>query len=150
GSTGLFADLVQNLSDGLHALYQDLTASHAGKFTIVVQSEFGRRAYQNDSDGTDHGYGNPMFVIGDDVNGGFYGNFPGLQPHQLLEGDDVDVTVDYRDVISEILMKRMHNRFLGYIFPQYTGYTPLGLVSGVDLNPVYEFDYDSIFSSGFD
>ena len=150
GGDGLFGDLVQNLSDGLHALYQDLTASHAGKFTIIVQSEFGRRAYENDSNGTDHGYGNPMFVIGDDVNGGFYGNFPGLQPAQLLGGDDVDVTVDYRDVVSEVLMKRMHNRFLGYIFPQYANYTPLGIVSGVDLNPVYEFDYDLLYKSGFE
>ena len=150
GTTGQFANLVQELSDGLNALYQDLSATHAGKFTIVVQSEFGRRAYENESNGTDHGYGNPMFVIGDQVNGGFYGQFPGLAANQLLEGDDVDVTVDYRDVVSEILMKRMQNRFLGYIFPSYSGYTPLGIVNGAELNPVYDFDYDPLFSSGFD
>ena len=150
GLTGQFADLVRDLSDGLNALYQDLSATHAGKFTIVVQSEFGRRAYENESNGTDHGYGNPMFIIGDNVNGGFYGQFPGLQESQLFERDDVAVTVDYRDVVSEILIKRMHNRFLGFIFPGYTGYTPLGVVSGPELNPVYEFDYDPLFSSGFD
>lgn len=150
GVTGEFANLVQELSDGLNALYQDLTASNAGKFTIIVQTEFGRRAYENDSNGTDHGYGNPMFVIGDNVNPGFYGQFPGLQANQLFEESDVAVTVDYRDVVSEVLIKRMHNRFLGFIFPGYTDYSPLGVVTGNDLNPVYEFDYDPIFSSGFD
>ena len=150
GTTGEFAGLVQELSDGLKALHQDLTASHAGRFTIIVQSEFGRRAYENDSSGTDHGYGNPMFIIGDNVNGGFYGQFPGLQPNQLFEGDDVGVTVDYRDVVSEILIKRMQNRFLGFVFPGYTDYTPLGVVSGADLIPVYDFDYDPLFASGFD
>jgi len=150
GTTGEFANLVQELSDGLKALYQDLSASNPGKFTIIVQSEFGRRAYENDSNGTDHGYGNPMFVIGDNVNAGFYGQFPGLANNQLYENSDVAVTVDYRDVVSEVLMKRMQNRFLGYIFPGYTGYTELGIVSGADLNPVYEFDYDPLFQSGFD
>jgi uncharacterized protein (DUF1501 family) len=150
GTTGEFASLVQSLSDGLSAFYQDLNATHAGKFTIIVQSEFGRRAYENDSNGTDHGYGNPMFVIGDDVNGGFYGQYPGLQFNQLFEEGDVDVTVDYRDVVSEVLLKRMQNRFLGFIFPGYTGFTPMGIVSGADLNPVYDFDFDPLFKSGFD
>ena len=150
GTTGQFANLVQELSDGLYALYQDLNATHGGRFTIVVQSEFGRRSYENDSNGTDHGYGNPMFVIGDNVNGGFYGEYPGLQPGQLFGGDDVAVTVDYRDVVSEILMKRMQNRFLGFIFPAYSGYTPLGIVNGSDLLPVYDFDFDPLFKSDFD
>lgn len=150
GTTGIFAELTQGLSQGLNALYQDLNASHPGQFTIIVQSEFGRRAYQNGDNSTDHGYGNPMFVIGDNVNGGFHGTFPGLAPNQLFEGEDVDVTVDYRDVVSEILIKRMKNRFLGYIFPEYSNYSALGVVNGEELNPVYEFDYDSLFSSGFD
>ena len=150
GDTGEFANLVQEVSDGLKALYQDLSANNAGKFTIIVQSEFGRRAYENDSNGTDHGYGNPMFIIGDNVNPGFHGQFPGLATNQLYQEDDVDVTVDYRDVVSEVLMKRMQNRFLGFIFPGYTGYTELGVVNGADLQPVYDFDYDPIFASGFD
>ena len=150
GTTGLFADLVKELSDAIKAFYDDMSANYAGKFTIVVQSEFGRRSYQNDSNGTDHGYGNPMFVLGDNVNSGFYGTFQGLQPAQLFEQQDVAVTTDYRHVVAEILMKRMHNRFLGYIFPLYSNYTPLGIVNGIDSDPVYEFNYDAIFSNGFD
>ena len=60
------------------------------------------------------------------------------------------VTVDYRDVVSEVLIKRQQNRFLGYIFPDYTDYTPLGFINGTELAPVYDFDYDGIFSSGFE
>ncbi len=150
GTTGQFADLTTELSAGLYAFYQDLSASHNGRFTIIVQSEFGRRAYENSDQSTDHGYGNPMFIIGDEVNGGFYGQFPGLAPNELFESGDVEATVDYRDVVSEVLIKRQQNRFLGYIFPDYTGYTPLGLVNGSDLTPVYEVNYDPIFTGGFD
>ncbi|TDR20630.1 DUF1501 domain-containing protein [Marinicella litoralis] len=150
GTTGQFADLATELSAGLYALYQDLTATHNGKFTIIVQSEFGRRAYENSDHSTDHGYGNPMFVIGDHVNAGFYGQFPGLAPEQLFEDGDVEATVDYRDVVSEVLIKRQQNRFLGYIFPDYSDYTPLGLINGTDMSPIYEVDFDPIFASGFD
>lgn len=152
GITGQFADLVKELSDGLNALYLDLTASNAGKFTIIVQSEFGRRAYENTEQGTDHGYGNPMFVIGDNVNSGIYGQFPGLTAAELFEQDDVAVTTDYRDVVTEVLMRRMGNRFLGHIFPGYSSYAPLGVVSGTDLQPNYdtEFQGDLLFKSGFE
>ena len=150
GTEGQFADLTDELSAGLYALYQDLTATHNGKFTIIVQSEFGRRAYENSDQSTDHGYGNPMFVIGDNVNGGFYGQFPGLAPNQLFEDGDVEATVDYRDVVSEILLKRQRNRFLGYIFPGFTDHTPLGLINGENTTPIYDVDYDPLFASGFD
>jgi len=150
GTTGQFADLAAELSAGLYAFYQDLSASHNGKFTIIVQSEFGRRAYENSDRSTDHGYGNPMFVIGDHVNAGFYGQFPGLAPNQLFEDGDVEATVDYRDVVSEVLIKRHQNRFLGYIFPNYSDYTPLGLINGTDLSPIYEVNYDPLFANGFD
>ncbi len=150
GNTGTFADLTLGLSEGLNALYQDLSATHADKFTIIVQSEFGRRAYQNGANSTDHGYGNPMFLIGDSVVGGFHGQFPGLLPNQLFEGQDVSATVDYRDVVSEVLLKRMHNRFLGHIFSGYDNYTELGVIAGTGLTPVFEFDYDRIFKGGFE
>lgn len=144
----VFNDLATDLSQALYAFYQDLAASHSGQFTVVVQSEFGRRAYQNSDNSTDHGYGNPMFIISDNVVPGFHGIFPGLAQNQLYEGDDVAVTVDYRDVVSEVILKRMGNPFLGHIFPGYNDYTELGVITGQNTTPVY--DYDSIFKSGFD
>ncbi|MEZ5470253.1 MAG: DUF1501 domain-containing protein [Marinicella sp.] len=144
----VFNDLATDLSQALYAFYQDLAATHNGQFTVVVQSEFGRRAYQNSDNSTDHGYGNPMFIISDNVVPGFHGTFPGLGQNQLFEGDDVDVTVDYRDIVSEVILKRMGNPFLGHIFPGYNDYTELGVITGYNTQPNY--DFDSIFRSGFE
>jgi uncharacterized protein (DUF1501 family) len=74
----------------------------------VIQSEFGRRFRPNQSQGTDHGYGNLMFALGDGVAGGqMHGQFPGLDELSLQDGQDVDVTIDSRQVIGEALVKRM-------------------------------------------
>ncbi|MEP6634117.1 MAG: DUF1501 domain-containing protein, partial [Luteimonas sp.] len=128
------------------AFYTELNAGgEIGRVTVVVQSEFGRRVKQNGSGGTDHGYGNPLLVLGGAVNGRkFYGNWLGLNP-AVLEPyfGDVPVTTDYRRVISELLIRRMQNNNLGKVFPGYTGYSPFGIVQGADLPP----QYSSLFPS---
>jgi uncharacterized protein (DUF1501 family) len=116
----------------------------------VLGSEFGRRCYQNGDWGTDHGYGNVMLVAGDNVIPGMHGTFPGLAPEELFEGDDVAVTTDFRRILSEILIRRMGNPYLGYVFPGYTDYTPLGVVQGADLEPDLgepQMIFDSSFES---
>ena len=94
---------------------------------------------QNGAGGTDHGYGNPLLVLGDTVNGRrFYGDWPGLAPEILSPYfGDIPVTTDYRRVFSELLIRRMGNSHLGQVFPQYAGYAPLGIVQGQDLPPIY-------------
>lgn len=67
---------------------------------IVVISEFGRRNYQNGSDGTDHGHGNVFLVTGGAVRGGIYG--PDLVEADLL-GEFPSYAVDFRDLYREIL-----------------------------------------------
>ncbi len=57
------------LANALASFYEDLGALKDRVVTLVV-SEFGRTAFQNGSGGTDHGYGNVMFVLGGGVNGG--------------------------------------------------------------------------------
>jgi hypothetical protein len=96
-------------------------------------SEFGRRLDENDDGGTDHGHGNLMFVLSGNAIGGVHGQWPGLAPGQLFDSADLAVTTDFRRVLSEILVRRMGNNQLGYVFPGYEGYAPLGVVSGVDL-----------------
>ena len=105
------------------------------RVTVIVQSEFGRRVRANANGGTDHGYGNPLLVLGGPVNGRrFYGSWPGLNPETLSPTfGDVPVTTDYRRVMSEILIRRMGNANLSQVFPGYTGYAPLGIVQGGDL-----------------
>lgn len=132
---GYFADQVDRLSRGLHALYTDLP-NHQNRLTIVVMSEFGRRLGVNSSSGTDHGHGNLMLVLGGNTNGGnMYGRWPGLE--DLDQSQDLRITTDYRAVLSEILIRRLGNPQLGTIFPGLTSYAPSGIVRGNDLAPVF-------------
>ncbi len=155
GQEYVLASLLSDLSGGLMALYTDLDGggaqNYAGKLTVVVQSEFGRRFEENADDGTDHGHGNVMMVLSGSATGGIHGAWPGLAPGQLFEGDDLAVTTDYRRVLSEILIRRLGNNKLGIVFPGYTDYQPLGVVSGTDLVPDYKGGPGSlIFSDGFE
>lgn len=139
---GYFASHFGELASGLAAFFTDLSNSsgtdHTKRITIVVMSEFGRTFKQNASRGTDHGHGNVMLVLGGSVNGGaVHGNWPGLHTDQLYDKRDLAITTDYRRVLSEILIRRMGNPNLGYIFPGYADYQPLNLVAGADLTPIY-------------
>lgn len=82
-------------------------------------SEFGRTAVENASEGTDHGRASAMFVMGGGAMGGVYADWKGLHGAALDEGD-LAVTTDYRDVLAEILVKRVQNEALDQIFPDYT------------------------------
>jgi uncharacterized protein (DUF1501 family) len=135
-ANGYFSRKIDELARGLHAFYSDMLAYH-GKLTVVVMSEFGRRLGANASDGTDHGHGNVMMVLGGNVNGGkCYGSWPGLE--DLDQDQDLKITTDYRVVLSEIVTKRLGNPHLGQIFPGLTAasYAPLGVVSGTDPGPI--------------
>jgi uncharacterized protein (DUF1501 family) len=125
GENGYYSNLVDTLARGLHAFYNDLP-NHTSKLTVVVMSEFGRRLGVNASNGTDHGHGNVMFVLGGKANGGkVYGKWPGLE--DLDQNQDLRITTDYRTVLSEILMRRMGNNKLGAVFPGLSSYEPLGV-----------------------
>ncbi|MEL6148648.1 MAG: DUF1501 domain-containing protein [Chloroflexota bacterium] len=123
---GTFNYLLQNLADGLSALYQDL-GSQMQNVTVVTMSEFGRTVDENGSGGTDHGHGNFMMVMGGGVNGGqVYTDWPTLEESALADGD-LAITTDYRDVLAEIVSNRLYSADVDFIFPNFTT-TPLGLV----------------------
>ena len=84
-------------------------------------SEFGRKAQENGSQGTDHGHGNVMLVMGGSVAGGRVMTiWPGMAPAQLYQQQDLQVTIDYRDILAEIVTRRLGNSQLDVVFPGYT------------------------------
>jgi uncharacterized protein (DUF1501 family) len=125
---GELPTLLAEFAGGLSALYRDL-GERAKRTTIVSMSEFGRRAYENGSGGTDHGHGNCMFVLGGGVNGGkVYGRWPGLAKDALYGPGDLAITTDFRAVLGEILEKRIENPAVNEVFPGFEG-QQLGLVN---------------------
>lgn len=120
-TTGGLNELMLYLSTPLQALHTDLFTRARTNFTLVVLSEFGRNVGENDSRGTDHGHGNAIFVMGGSVLGGeVIRQWPGLAEENLNNGVDLEVTIDYRDVLGEIIQKRLHNNNLDVVFPTYS------------------------------
>ncbi len=118
---GSMAVTMADLANSLRAFYEDVIISGNKNVTVVVMSEFGRRVAQNASLGTDHGHGNCMFVIGKKINGGqVISNWPGLSAGQLYQNLDLNVTIDFRDILAEIVQDRLENVNLATVFPGYT------------------------------
>ena len=119
-STGQLARLLKNYSDAVAAFVTDLGAK-MDDIVLVTMSEFGRTVKENGNRGTDHGHGNMMIVAGGGVKGGkVYGKWPGLDERHLYEGRDLEVTTDFRDVMSEVLTKHCSLRDMSQVFPGFT------------------------------
>ncbi len=151
-----YFDKVRDVSETFNAFLTDLDVPAPGggtwkdRTTVLVYSEFGRRAFDNNDAGTDHGWANTSFVMGGGVNGGRQvGQWPGLADDDLFQSADLRGTVDYRSVWSEILLKRMHNNQIHQIFPGFpeNEYQPLNVVSGSLVEPDFN-NPDIIFRDG--
>jgi uncharacterized protein (DUF1501 family) len=77
------------------------TGSRANDVTVMVYSEFGRRVGSNGSDGTDHGTSAPVFLIGNSVKGGLYGEQPSLSA--LDVNGNLQVATDFRSIYGGLL-----------------------------------------------
>ncbi len=100
-ATGQLANNLGNLGRGLAQLRQDF--SEPGD-VIVVMSEFGRTAAENGTRGTDHGFGNALWLIGNRINGGrWHGQWTGLARANLNEARDLPAHHDYRAVLAQVL-----------------------------------------------
>lgn len=129
---GYFYNKVSDMSNSINALWRDLKAAGLGdQITIVVHSEFGRRARQNgvNNSGTDHGSGNVMFVIGGKIRGGeMYGTFNGLDNNELFGGEDISPEVDFRQVYATIVQEILGNSNINQVFPGYNNHTSMDFV----------------------
>lgn len=125
--TGLLAGHLDDLAKSLAAFAADMGAG-MDRISVVVQTEFGRRLQENAGLGTDHGRASVMFLLGGGFKGGkVYGRWPGLAESDLEGPGDLQVTTDYRDVLSEVLARRVPGSKPSEVFPEYQP-RPLGLI----------------------
>ena len=106
-ANGAYVGLMATLNNGLFAFYSDLLNQGLLNDTLILQfSEFGRRVFENGSNGTDHGAGGLMMAIGGTVRGGIYGTSANLRVgHETLENNSGDVRfeTDFRSVYSKVI-----------------------------------------------
>ncbi len=127
---GQLANRLNPLGVGLANLAQQLGPMFDDT-TIVVMSEFGRTAKQNGNNGTDHGHGNVMWIIGGKVNGGkVYADWQGMEDNRLHEGRDLPVTTDFRQVLAQIGERhlRLPDARLAQVFPDFPGNLRVDLI----------------------
>jgi uncharacterized protein (DUF1501 family) len=109
GEYDTHSDQPKALADGLDitarsllAFQRDLEARGlADRVLTLVWSEFGRRAEENGSDGTDHGAAGSAFLIGTRSKGQMVGEFPGVA--NLDDDGNLRATSDFRGVYSSLL-----------------------------------------------
>lgn len=95
------ADLLKTLADGIAAFHTDLvTHGKADDVLLMTWSEFGRRAAENASGGTDHGTAAPLFVAGSSVKKGIYGDPPNLSS---LDNGNLRFATDFRSIYATVL-----------------------------------------------
>jgi uncharacterized protein (DUF1501 family) len=101
GAAGPHASLWREVSDAISAFYRDLSArGHKDRLCVMTFSEFGRRAKENGSKGTDHGSAAPMFLVGSKVKPGVVGEHPSLTK---LETGNLKHALDFRAVYAAVL-----------------------------------------------
>lgn len=100
-ANGQLANNLGNLGRAIAQLRQDF--SEPGD-VVIVMSEFGRTSAENGTRGTDHGFGNALWLIGNRVNGGrWHGQWTGLARGNLNEARDLPAHHDYRAVLAQVL-----------------------------------------------
>ncbi|TAH39665.1 MAG: DUF1501 domain-containing protein [Planctomycetota bacterium] len=120
GIGGRHAEMLRTLAESLAAFYRDL-GPHADATLTLCMTEFGRTVRENGNDGTDHGRGGGMLLLGGGVRGGkVYGDWRGLEAKALIEGRDLPVTTDFRDVFASCLAGCFGFEPPRDFFPDYT------------------------------
>ncbi len=97
------SNLLRQLGEGLAALKGALVEMNRWDSTLILTyAEFGRRAQENGSNGTDHGTSAVHFALGGRVNGGLHGAAPRLD---RLENGNLAHAVDFRSIYATLLAR---------------------------------------------
>lgn len=105
GQAGAHSGLFNRVGDAVLGFMRDMERiGRANDVSLLVFTEFGRRVKENASRGTDHGVASPMFVVGNQLDGGFYGEHPSLTD---LDDGDLKMTTDFRSVYATMIKEWM-------------------------------------------
>jgi uncharacterized protein (DUF1501 family) len=97
----MHANLLKEVSDAMTAFFKDMAArGQRDRILMMTFSEFGRRAKENGSKGTDHGSAAPMFLVGGRVKPGVVGAHPSLTD---LYMNKLKHHTDFRQVYAAVL-----------------------------------------------
>ncbi|MDP6954705.1 MAG: DUF1501 domain-containing protein, partial [Planctomycetota bacterium] len=119
GTDGRHAQMLGDLAQSM-AAFALQQSGRLDRTALLVMSEFGRTVNENGSDGTDHGHGGGMLLLGGGVRGGHVlGEWRGLRSDQLYQGRDLPVTTDFRDVFAEVLRSLFDFKTPKDFFPDY-------------------------------
>jgi uncharacterized protein (DUF1501 family) len=114
GQAQAHASLLGQVSGAMTAFFRDMAArGHRDRVLLMTFSEFGRRARENGSRGTDHGSAAPMLLVGGRVRPGLVGAHPSLTE---LEAGNLRHHTDFRQVYAAVL-----DRWLGVPSRQVLG-----------------------------
>lgn len=120
----LHTRLLMYTSDAIRGFMKDMDRIGRGDdVAMMVFTEFGRRVEENASLGTDHGTATPMFVLGNRIDGGFYGDHPSLE---TLDDGNLIKTTDFRRVYASIIEEWMQYEDSKSILKK--DFEPLGLM----------------------
>ena len=110
-------ELLAEVDGAIGAFMTSISAGRrSNDVTVMIYSEFGRRVRSNGGGGTDHGTSAPVFIIGNSVKGGLYGEQPSLV--SLDENGNLLVTTDFRDVYGGLL-EGVLNTPVGDVIPSW-------------------------------
>jgi len=116
---GRLSQNLRDVADAVAALHTDLGARWQNVM-VLTMTEFGRTARQNASLGTDHGKASAWMAAGGGVRGGIYGAWPGLGSGDLVAGRYLDHTLDFRDILAEVLTAHLGNGDTSMVIPGYS------------------------------
>jgi len=124
---GTFDSGLSLIADSIAAFQSDLEARGIDDRVLVhVWSEFGRRAQENGSNGTDHGAAGASLLIGTPTTGTMVGEWPGLTDLDV-NGNQIE-NVDYRGVYCSLL-EQWFDQDAGAVIPdadRFARYTLIG------------------------
>ena len=126
---GEHAELLEEL-DNILRFFKKRMGPLYDDTAIVTVTEFGRTAFENGTQGTDHGWGSSIILAGGLVKGKqVVSDWPGLSKRNLFEDRDLKMTIDARDIYAEVVKTVFdleddvisEHVFLGYKPEKYYG-----------------------------